>query len=63
MRDLSEIGSRYIGTKYVNGVRVDEYVTDFTEEERIEVVKDINRFFATLTLPKAEKKPEPLDLT
>ena len=53
MRDPSEIGSRYIGTKYVNGVRVDEYVTDFTEEERIEKVKEISRFFQQLSVRKA----------
>lgn len=54
MRDPSEIGSRYIGTKYVNGVRVDEYVTDFTEEERIEKVKEINRFFRQLSVQRAD---------
>lgn len=55
LRTPEEAGSRFIGTKYVRGVRVDEYVVNYTEEERHEAAREINRAFRQIALMKVER--------
>ena len=55
LRTPEEAGSRFIGTSYIGGCRVDEYVTDYTEEERAEKAREINRAFRQLSLQRVQR--------
>ena len=55
MRTPEEAGSRFIGTSYIGTCRVDEYVTDYTEEERAEKAREINRAFQQYALKRARE--------
>ena len=54
-RTPEEAGSRFIGTSYIGTCRVDEYVTDYTEEERAEKAREINRAFQMFALKRARE--------
>lgn len=54
LRTPEEAGSRFIGTSYIGTCRVDEYVTDYTEEERAEKAREINRAFRQLSLQRVQ---------
>lgn len=50
MRDINDIPMKFIGTRYDRGVRVDEYVPDYTPEERDakirEIVRNLHEYFS-----------------
>lgn len=54
-RTPEEAGSRFIGTTYIGTCRVDEYVTDYTPEERAEKAREINRALQEFALKRARE--------